>query len=127
MFLRYWDVEYIKTNGTSSSRYYKWRGIYRLTWQVIAAKFRSFSVTINTTCSHCTKMCDIALAFGLPLTSYVVVDDAVRYNTSSPQELIMIAFLDKLVDYLEGLSLDAFTDALTNSTSPPPPPRCYSK
>ena len=60
-------LEYMNGNKTMRSQYHQWRGIYRLTWQVIAAKSRGISVTINSTCEACIKLCDIAVALGLPL------------------------------------------------------------
>ena len=61
--------EYMYTNDTIRSRYHEWKRIYRLTWQIIAVKSRGFSVIINLTCDTCRKLCDIAVAVGLPLTS----------------------------------------------------------
>ena len=62
-------LEYIDDNNIRIIRHHKWRGIYRVTWQVIAAKFQGFSVTINSTCATCTQLCDVAIALGLPQTS----------------------------------------------------------
>ena len=62
-------LEYMDINDTIISRYHEWKRIYRLTWQVIAAKSRGFSVIINSTCDTCRTLCDIAVAVGLPLTS----------------------------------------------------------
>ena len=62
-------LEYTYINDTRRYRYHEWKKIYRLTWQVIAAKSRGFSVIINSTCDTCAKLCDIAVAVGLPLTS----------------------------------------------------------
>ena len=41
-------------------RYHEFRNIYRLTWQVIAAKYWGFVVTINSECDVCRKLCDVA-------------------------------------------------------------------
>ena len=55
-------------------RYHEWRGVYRVTWQIIAAKSRGYLVTINSTCLVCTvQLCDVAIALGLPLTSNKVL------------------------------------------------------
>ena len=62
-------LEYKDINSTRQTRYHEWKNIYRVTWQVIAADSRGFSVTINTTCTTCTTLCDVAVALGLPLTS----------------------------------------------------------
>ena len=62
-------LEYMDINDTRRSRYHEWKRIYRLTWQVIAAKSQGFLVIINSTCDTCRKLCDIAVALGLPLTS----------------------------------------------------------
>ena len=59
--------EYMDINNKTRSRYHEWQGIYRLTWQLIVAKSRGISVTINSTCEACIKLCDIAVALGLPL------------------------------------------------------------
>ena len=66
-------LEYMDINSTVRSWHHEWQGIYRLTWQLIAAKSRGISITINSTCEACIKLCDIAVALGLP--SY--------YNSSS--------------------------------------------
>ena len=62
-------LEYMHINVTRRFRYHEWRRIYRLTWQVISAVSRGFLVTINSTCNACAKLCDIAVALGIPLTS----------------------------------------------------------
>ena len=63
-------LEYIDGNNTRTIRYHEWRATYRLTWQVIAAKSRGFSITINSTCDACTPTCNIAIALGLPINSH---------------------------------------------------------
>ena len=62
-------LESIERNNTQMFRYHEWKQIYRLTWQVIAAESRCFSITINSTCTACIKLCDVAVAMGLPLKS----------------------------------------------------------
>ena len=69
-------LEFMHINNTRRSRYHEWIGIYRLTWRIIAAKSRGFSVMINSTCDSCTKLCDIAVALGLPTTNYPVLFNA---------------------------------------------------
>ena len=67
-------LEYTHINDTLRFRYHEWRRMYRLTWQVISAKSRGFIVIINSTCGTCTKLCDVAVALGLPLTSNHMLD-----------------------------------------------------
>ena len=73
-------LEYIHIDDSKSVRYHEWKRIYRLTWQVIAAKSRSFLVKINSTCYACTKLCDIAVALGLPLTMNQIPSSGERCN-----------------------------------------------
>ena len=59
------------TDKITQFHFHEWRGIYHLTWQVIAASYSGFSVHINTTCDETscrTKLCDVAVAFSVMLT-----------------------------------------------------------
>ena len=84
-------LEYMHINYTRRSWYHEWRRIYQLTWQVIAVKSRGFIVTTNLTCAACRKLCDIAVALGLPLTSSHMLD-----STPTPAK-----YLDVLNGYFK--------------------------
>ena len=63
-----WEI--LVTDNIRQLRYHEWRGIYHLTWQVIAASYRGFSVHINATCDEIscrTKLCDVAVVFNTML------------------------------------------------------------
>ena len=47
-----------------------------MTWQIISAKSRGYSVTVNSTCAACTQLCDVAVAIGLPPTISKVMFNA---------------------------------------------------
>jgi hypothetical protein len=51
------------------SRYHEWRGVWRVTWQVVAADFRRVAVHVNMSCGGCR--CDVAAAVRLPLTTNI--------------------------------------------------------
>ena len=73
-------LEFMHINDTTRFRYHEWRSIYRLTWQIIAAKSRGFSLTINSTCNTCIKLCNIAVAIGLPLTSNKILPSTATHS-----------------------------------------------
>ena len=131
-------LEYFDGNNTQKLRYHEWRAMYRLTWQVIAAKSRGFSVTINSTCAAYTPMCDIAIALGLPFKSnkmfnpnnldsknrYYSVDHLPKTYKTFPTRYA--AYLDqiewyyqKILQYPNGLSFNDFQSILENLTSIP--------
>ena len=85
-------LEYMNVNETRRTRYHEWKGIYRLTWQVIAAKSRGFSVTINSTCETCETLCDVVVALGLPLTSNVILP---KLNSTYAKYLDILETLNK--------------------------------
>ena len=63
-----WEIVVI--NKTQLLRYHEWRGIYHLTWEVIAQSARGFPLHINTTCNKfpcSTKLCDVAVSFSTML------------------------------------------------------------
>ena len=59
-------LEYIHNNSWGKIHYHEWGGVYRVTWQIIAAKSRGYSITVNSTCAACAQLCDVAIAIGLP-------------------------------------------------------------
>ena len=109
-------LEYIiDTNGKMKSRYHEWRGIYRLTWQIIPAKSRGFSVTINSTCQACTKLCEVAVALGLPLKTNQ------RHGLNGSDKYYNLPYLDVLevADKIRNwLKYDTFERILFNLTRP---------
>ena len=107
-------LEYKDFNGTRKTRYHEWKSIYHVTWQVIATNSRGFSVTINTTCTTCTKLCDVAVALGLPLTTskkfYANVTYAryVPHVTAKTKNFTTTNVDVKYLDHIEWLLFNLF-------------------
>ena len=98
--VRIWEVSV--TDNIRQLHCHEWRGIYHLTWQVIAASYSGFSVHINATCdkTSCrTKLCDVAVTFNVMLTwlvipniytinlkrnHYDIIYDDYKYKNSEP-------------------------------------------
>ena len=94
--------------------YHKWGGIYRLTWQIIAAKSRGYSITVNSTCAACTQLCDVAIAIGLPPTI-----NKVMFNTYKMYSKDFIGYKTWWRDAFERkvMTFNHFNSALVNLSS----------
>ena len=106
--------EYMDTDNQRKLRYHEWRGIYHLTWQVIAAKSRGFSVTINSTCEACTKLCDVAVILGLPLKSNHILNS----SFSGLNYVSYVDYLDSAEKRESGLTYATFERILFELTRP---------
>ena len=63
-----WEI--VVTDTGTRLLYHEWRGIYHLTWQVLAASHQGFSLHVNATCDEdsCnSRLCDVAVAFNIML------------------------------------------------------------
>ena len=113
--------EFIDGNYTQRFRYYEWKGIYRLTWQVIAAESRGFSITINSTCSTCVKLCDITVALGLPLRSNLASVAGTYYDLGIRNSDffmdILYSYEYEYMTYYDGMNYDDFQRIMLNITS----------
>ena len=107
-------LEYMHGNATRISRYHEWRRIYRLTWQVIAARSRGFLVTINSTCDACTQLCDIALAIGFPLTRNHILDLTATQQRAKYVDFLQYYFQMNLPYPWDPMSYDVFVDGINN-------------
>ena len=95
--VKIWKVSV--TDNIRQLHFHEWRGIYHLTWQVIAASYNGFSVHINATCNKTscrTKLCDVAVAFSVmlkwqlfPNTSWYVGINSYMYGTIIKQYTLM--------------------------------------
>ena len=75
--------EIITVNNATRLRCDEWRGIYHLTWQLIAASYHGFSVHINATCTEdscAAKLCDVAVAFSVLLQWKIVYNGPKTFN-----------------------------------------------
>ena len=112
-------LEYIETNSSRKIRYHEWRGVYRVTWQIIAAKSRGYLVTINSTCLVCTaQLCDVAIALGLPLTSNKVLPDT---NNVYGKYLDQFTLLDVMLSVERVMLFKTFQSIFMDLTSPSHP------
>ena len=111
-------LEYIGTGFSREVRYHSWSRVYRVTWQMIAEKFRGYSIGIISKCAACTQMCDVAVALGLPLTS-----NKFMFKTSN----VYGKYLDHIklfiktlkIDYQTLLPFNDFQQLLLNLTNIP--------
>ena len=100
------------------TRYHEWKKVYRITWQIIAAKERGYIVAINSTCASCTQLCDIAVALGLPVTSNKIMP---KTNNTYGKYLDFIRLFGDikllLYDSQNRLTVNDFQSILLNITS----------